>query len=68
MITMKDVEFICETINKELTHEEKTEVLNRYNQMEEYENWSIMVEDIIYEVLTETRKNILSRRKKLKKV
>lgn len=55
MIKMEDVEFICETINKELTHEEKTEVLNRYNQMEEYDNWSIMVEDIIYGVLTERR-------------
>ena len=55
MITIKDVEFICETINKELTQEEKTEVLNRYNQIEEYDNWSIMVEDIIYEVLTERR-------------
>ncbi len=53
MIKMEDVEFICETINKELTHEEKTEVLNRYNQMEEYDNWSIMVEDIIYEIISE---------------
>lgn len=55
MITIKDVEFICETINKELTQEEKTEVLSRYSQIEEYDNWSIMVEDIIYEVLTERR-------------
>jgi len=53
MITIEDVGFICETINKELTHEEKTEVLNRYNQMEEYDNWSIMVEDIIYEIISE---------------
>ena len=55
MITIKDVEFICETINKELTQEEKTEVLNRYSQIEVYDNWSIVVEDIIYEVLTERR-------------
>jgi hypothetical protein len=53
MITIEDVGFICETINKELTHEEKTEVLNRYNQMEEYDNWSMMVEDIIYEIISE---------------
>ena len=55
MITIKDVEFICETINKELTQEEKTEVLNRYGKIDEYDNWTIMVEDIIYEVLNERR-------------
>ena len=58
MITIKDVEFICETINKELTQEEKTEVLNRYGKIDGNENWSIKVEDIIYEVLNERRVRI----------
>jgi hypothetical protein len=53
MITIEDVEFICETINKELTQDEKTKVLSQYKEMGEYDNWSIMVEDLIYQIISE---------------
>ena len=53
IISLEDVNFVCETINKELTSEEKLEVLNRFNETEQYDNWSIMVEDIIYDIISE---------------
>ena len=53
IISLEDVNFVCETINKELTSEEKLKVLNRFNETEQYDNWSIMVEDIIYDIISE---------------
>jgi len=54
-ISIEDVNFVCETINKELTSEEKLEVLSRFNKTEQYDNWSIMVEDTIYDIISERK-------------
>ena len=53
MITIDDIKNVCKSLNMDLTESDMNEVLKRYNKIEEYDNWSIMVEDIIYEVISE---------------
>lgn len=56
LITIEDVNFVCNLLKKELTQEERLEVLNRYHQITEivfHDNWVNMVEDIIYGIISE---------------
>ena len=60
MITIDDIKNVCKSLNKDLDESDMNEVLKRYNKIEEYDNWLIMVEDIIYEVISEKNKIIKS--------
>lgn len=60
-VTIKDVQFVCETINIDLLGYEMEEVLRRYNEWEDYDqnygdNWSLAVENFIYQILSEKQR------------
>ena len=57
-LNVKDVQFVCETINIDLLGYEIEEVLRRYNEWEDSDqndgdNWSLAVENFIYQILSE---------------
>ena len=54
-ITYEDVIKICDTIEKYLYYDEVDEVISRYQQQSGDENWSIIVEDLIYQVYGERK-------------
>lgn len=55
LIGREDVEKVCETINKYLYYDEVDEVVDRYHRQSENDNWSIVVEDLIYQVYSERK-------------
>tara|TARA_R110000868_G_scaffold149661_1_gene372238 strand:- start:500 stop:697 length:198 start_codon:yes stop_codon:yes gene_type:complete len=60
-LNIKDVQFVCETININLLQYEMEEVLRRYDEWEDSDqndgdNWSLAVENIIYQILSEKQK------------
>ena len=53
-----DVETIADSLKKELTDAEIQEVLKRYpaaQNQDETANWSLVVEDLIYQVINERK-------------
>ena len=54
-ITYEDVIKICDTIEKYLYYDEVDEVISRYQQQSENDNWAIVVEDLIYQVYGERK-------------
>lgn len=60
-LSVQDVDFICQTINVNLLPYEMDEVLRRYNLWEDSnqndgENWSLVVENFIYQILSEKQR------------
>ena len=60
-VTIKDVQFVCETIEVHLLEYEMEEVLRRYNDWEDSDendgdNWSLAVENFIYQILHEKQR------------
>jgi hypothetical protein len=60
-LSVKDVDFICQTIKVNLFPDEMDEVLKRYDDWEnsdqnDGENWSLVVENFIYQILMEKQR------------
>ena len=60
-LVSEDVQCVCDTIEVSLSQDEINEVLNRYNLWEESddndgENWSLVVENFIYQILSEKQR------------
>lgn len=60
-LNIKDIQFVCETINIHLLEYEMEEVLRRYNDWEDSDendgdNWSLAVENFIYQILHEKQR------------
>lgn len=60
-LVTEDVQFVCDTINVHLYEDEIQEVLKRYDDWEnsdqnDGENWSLVVENFIYQILSEKQR------------
>ena len=58
-VSIKDIEFVCNTIDVYLFPDEMDDVLNRYENWEESdkdENWLLVVENFIYQILLEKQR------------
>jgi hypothetical protein len=52
-ISYEDVVNVCNILNKDLSVEEMEEVLKRYNESYEDDLWSAILENIIYNIISE---------------
>ena len=60
-LSVQDVDFICQTIEVNLFPDEMDEVLKRYDDWEnsdqnDGDNWSLVVENFIYQILMEKQR------------